>query len=150
MSAETLHFKIGLVGTYWDKRPEYTILVNDAVVSSGKVECASKELFYVEFDSALPEGPATLKIRLENKTDDDVVKDDDFRDDYTIVNDMLFHIRSVEIDEISLGNLLHEKNQYIADDTARPTLDKCLDFGWNGTWIFPFNSPFYIWLLENI
>lgn len=150
MSTETLHFKIGLAGTYWDKHPAYTILVNDTVVTSGQVDVATTELFYVEFDYALPEGPATLKIRLENKTDDDVVKDDDFRDDYTIVNDMLFHVRSVEIDEISLGNLLYEKSQYVADDDSRPTLDKCTDFGWNGTWIFPFESPFYIWLLENI
>jgi hypothetical protein len=150
MSTETLHFKIGLCGTYWGKRPEYSILVNDVVVSKGQVESATKELFYVEFDSELPEGPATLKVRLENKTDDDVVKDDDTREDYTIVDDMLLAIKSVEIDEISLGNLLYEKSQYVADDSSRPTLTECVDFGWNGTWIFPFDSPFYIWLLENI
>ena len=147
MSTETLHFKIGLAGTYWDKRPIYSILVNDNIINTGQVETASAELFYVEFDFALSEGPATLKIRLENKDWRDTVQNEDKTE---ILQDMLLHIRTIEIDEIGLGNLLYDKSQYIGDDPERPVLDKCLDFGWNGTWVFPFNSPFYIWLLENI
>lgn len=148
---ETLHFKIGLAGTYWEKRPAYSILVNDAVVVSGQVETASEELFYVEFDAELPEGASTLKIRLENKEDSDILKDSyDDPNNFNIIGDLLLNIKSVEIDEINLGNLLYDKSKFVGDDPSRPVLDKCHDLGWNGTWIFPFESPFYIWLLENI
>ena len=74
LDTETLHFKIGLAGTYWNKRPAYSILVNDKMLVSGQVKVDSGELFYIEFDCDLDEGPASLKIRLENKDDSDVVK----------------------------------------------------------------------------
>ena len=148
MTTETLHFKIGLAGTYWSKRPIYSILLNDKLYCDKKeVDAVNKELFYVEFDAEVIEGPCILKIRLENKDDSDTVEN---ADKTAIVNDMLLHIRSVEIDEINLGNLLYNKSQFVGDDPNRPVLDKCHDLGWNGTWILPFESPFYIWLLENI
>jgi len=71
-------------------------------------------------------------------------------DKTAIEKDMLLHIRSIEIDEIDLGNLLWSKSQYVGDDVTRPVLDNCVDLGWNGTWTLAFASPFYIWLLENI
>jgi hypothetical protein len=30
------------------------------------------------------------------------------------------------------------------------SVKNCVNLGWNGKWILPFTSPFYIWLLENI
>jgi hypothetical protein len=144
---ETLHFRIGLAGSYWNKRPEYTILINDSEVSRAQIDHASAETFYVEFEHEIVEGPCTLKIRLENKDDSDTIQNEDKK---AIVKDMLLHIRTVEIDEIDLGNLVYTKTRFIGDDPDRPTLDKCIDLGWNGAWILEFESPFYIWLLENI
>ena len=148
--SEKLHFKINLAGTYWEKRPVYSILVNDKIIETREIEAASGEEFCTEFDVEITEGPATLKIRLENKQDSDVVKDDPNKADFTIVKDLLLHIKSVEIDEIELGNLIYTKTEFVGDDPGRPVLDKCIDLGWNGTWTLPFESPFYIWLLENI
>ena len=144
---ETLHFKIGLAGTYWAKRPIYSVLLNDAVYFTKEVDVASKETFYVEFDAEVEEGACALKIRLENKDWTDTVQNEDKT---AIVNDMLLNIRSVEIDEINLGNLVYTKTQFVGDDPDRPVLDRCQDLGWNGAWILAFESPFYIWLLENI
>lgn len=144
---ETLHFKIGLAGTYWNKRPVYSILVNDAIAFTKEIDTPTGEQFYVEFDHELAEGPCTLKIRLENKDWTDTVQNEDKT---KIVKDMLLNIRSVEIDEINLGNLIYTKTCFVGDDPARPVLDKCQDLGWNGAWILEFDSPFYIWLLENI
>jgi len=148
--SEKLHFKINLSGTYWEKRPVYSILVNDNVIETREIEAASGEVFCTEFDTEITEGPATLKIRLENKEDSDVKKDNYESAEFNIIGDLLLHIKSVEIDEIDLGNLIYTKTKFVADDTDRPTLDKCIDLGWNGTWVLPFESPFYIWLLENI
>jgi hypothetical protein len=147
LQAESLHFKIGLAGTYWNKRPIYSILVNDQVKETRQVESASEEIFYIEFDAEIVEGPCTLKIRLENKDWTDTVQNEDKT---AILKDMLLNIKSVEIDEINLGNLLYTKTKFIGDDPERPVLDRCQDLGWNGAWTLAFESPFYIWLLENI
>jgi hypothetical protein len=144
---ETLHFKIGLAGTYWAKQPEYSILINDKTYNAGTITEASGETFYVEFDAEVEEGPCALKIRLENKDWTDTIQNEDKT---AIVKDMLLNIRGVEIDDINLGNLIYTKTQFVGDDPARPVLDKCQDLGWNGAWILAFESPFYIWLLENI
>ena len=144
---ETLHFRIGLAGTYWDKRPQYTILINDAEIKRDTIVTASEETFYIDFDIEVDEGPCSLKIRLENKTDADTIQNEDKTE---IIKDMLLNIRAVEIDEINLGNLVYTKTRFVGDDPDRPVLDKCQDLGWNGAWILDFESPFYIWLLENI
>ena len=145
---EKLHFKIGLSGTYWAKKPIYSILVNDQVKDTCEITTASDEVFFVEFDCEVSEGPCALKIRLENKENPDTVTDDT-TEEFVILKDMLLNIESVEIDEIDLGNLLFTA-KFIGDDPSRPVLDKCKHLGWNGAWTLEFTSPFYIWLLENI
>jgi len=145
---EKLRFKIGLSGTYWAKKPIYSILVNDQVKDTCEITTASDEVFFVEFDCEVSEGPCTLKIRLENKENPDTVTDDT-TEEFVILKDMLLNIESVEIDEIDLGNLLFTA-KFIGDDPSRPVLDKCKHLGWNGAWTLEFASPFYIWLLENI
>ena len=145
---EKLHFKIGIAGTYWKKVPVYSILINDVVVVDHKaVTGASEEIYYEEFDHTLEEGPASLKIRLENKDDGDTVENEDKT---AILKDMMLNIKDIEIDEIDIGSLVYTNSKFVGDDPARPVLDKCIDLGWNGAWTFPFESPFYIWLLENL
>ena len=147
MLSENLHFKIGLAGTYWNNKPMYSILINNTLIVSDEIAVANDEIFYVEFDADVPEGTTRLTVRLENKTDVDTVENEDKT---AILKDMLLHIRSVEIDEINLGNFIYTKSLFVGDDSSRPVLDKCIDLGWNGAWTLEFESPFYIWLLENI
>jgi hypothetical protein len=144
---EKLHFKLGIGGTYWRKVPIYSILVNDQLIQTTEIKSPSGEVDIIEFDAELDEGPARLQIRLENKDDTDVVQN---ADKTAILQDLLLNIKTVEIDEIDLGNLVFTKSEFVGDDSSRPVLDKCVDLGWNGTWTLPFESPFYIWLLENI
>ena len=147
VQSESLHFKIGLAGTYWDKKPIYSILVNNHMVEQREVTTPTGEIFTTEFDFEVPDGPATITIRLENKTNADTIENDDKT---AILKDMLLNIKTVEIDEINLGNLLYDTSEFVGDDQDRPVLDKCNDLGWNGSWIFKFDAPFYLWLLENI
>jgi len=35
-------------------------------------------------------------------------------------------------------------------DNLPDSVKNCVNLGWNGKWVLPFTSPFYIWLLENI
>jgi hypothetical protein len=147
-STEKLHFKVGLSGTYWKKVPIYSVLVNDLIIfTKNKITNPTDEVEYIEFDAEVAEGTATLHIRLENKDWTDTVQNDDKT---KILKDMMLNIVSIEIDDISLGNLVYTKSIFVGDHRDRPDLDKCVNLGWNGTWTLEFTSPFYIWLLENI
>ena len=144
---ESLHFKIGLSGTYWDKVPKYTILVNDTEYGEGYISEQPGNVQFFEFNADIPEGPVVLKIRLENKTNFDTVESEDKT---SLLKDMLLNICSVEIDKINLGSLMWTHSKFVADDPNRPELKNCVNLGWNGTWELEFHSPFYIWVLENI
>jgi hypothetical protein len=144
---EHLHFKIELSGTYWEKHPQYSIAIDDNIVSTGTITAESDVAVIVEFDADIAEGPHSLKIRLENKDHTDTVQSEDKT---SIVKDMLLNIKSIEIDEINIGPLLWSASSFTGDDADRPVLENCVNLGWNGTWCLPFTSPFYIWLLENI
>lgn len=151
-SIEKLQVKIGISGTYWDKKPHYTIWVDENKVVDSTVSGRTNEVEFQEFGVELTEGTHELKIRLENKTDRDVEKDGHGG----ILNDMLLNIASIEIDGIDLGNLLWSASQFIADETKiingedMTVLDSCVNLGWNGTYSIKFESPFYLWLLENL
>lgn len=140
MSTENLNFKITLSGTYWDKKPEYDILLNDVVMSHD----FAGENNTVEFTTDLEEDAKhTLCVRLLNKQDSDTIQNEDKTE---IVKDMLLNIEDVSIDDISIGPIKWTHSKYVANGE---TYKNCVNLGWNGDWILEFESPFYLWLLEN-
>ena len=149
---ETLHFKIGISGTYWDKKPHYTVWVDSEKLSDSHIHGGNKEIEYVEFDVDVTEGVHELKIRLENKTHRDTETDGQGN----ILNDMLLNIESIEIDEIDFGNLMWSVSEFIPDHPQKingeiiSSLKNCVNLGWNGTYTIKFESPFYLWLIENL
>ena len=146
MSIETLKFKIGLSGTFWDKKPEYAVLINNQTVAEGSI--TGEEVQHIEFSAdVLDESENSLTIRLENKDSTDTVQNEDKT---AIVKDMLLNIDSIEIDDISLGTLLWSASTFIPDDSQFPETKNCVNLGWNGSYTIKFNSPFYLWLLENM
>jgi hypothetical protein len=148
MHEETLNFKISLTGTFWDRRPQFSVWLDDHVVTQSEITSSAEQI--VSFERRLDEGPHTLKIRLENKTTaDTIIENSD------VVKDMLLNIDDITIDDISLGNLLWSA-EYILDKKQTykgqeiDHLDGCVNLGWNGTYTLKFTSPFYIWLLEKL
>ena len=101
---------------------------------------------YVEFECEIPEGDNTLEIKLLNKEDSDTVQNEDKS---AIVKDMLLNVESLEIDDIDLDSLKWTASKFVPVDTTKPTLESCVNLGWNGTYSLTFTSPFYLWLLEN-
>jgi hypothetical protein len=151
-STEKLQFKIGLSGTYHDKKPAYTVSIDDTEYAAGTVAVDSDAIFYVEFAASLAEDQQhTLKIRLDNKTSTDTKTNNG-----DIVADMLLNIASIEVDEIDLGSLLWSHSVYKIDHPQKfnngvvTELTNCVNLGWNGSYQLTFKTPFYIWLLENI
>lgn len=150
---EKLHFKIGLSGASLTRYPEFQIKVND--VEHVHETLSSTLTEYFEFDVELSEGEHCLNICFLNKTSTDTRTDDSGN----IIEDMLLHIESIEIDEIDIGTLKWTASSYFPDypesylDETQKQIKELkgfVDLGWNGTWKLPFASPFYIWLLENL
>lgn len=151
-STETLKFKIGLSATYFNNKPEYSVHLDDQEICKNTVSVGSDELFYVEFESAVTENAEhQLVVKLLNKTNADVVVENG-----EIVKDTLLNIVSVEVDDIDLGSLIWTHSVYQPDHPQKfnneivTELKNCVNLGWNGSYILPFTTPFYIWLLENI
>jgi hypothetical protein len=148
MNEEKLTFAVTLSGTYWDRKPQFSIWLDDHVVAQSEIASPAQQT--VNFTHTVDEGDHTLKIRLENKTDQDTLVENS-----TVIKDMLLNIDDIVIDDISLGNLLWSA-EYILDHPQDYNgqeinhLDGCVNLGWNGTYVLKFTSPFYIWLLEKL
>jgi hypothetical protein len=148
MNEEKLSFVVALSGTFWERRPQFSIWLDDHVVTQSEIPDTASHP--IAFERTVDEGPHTLKIRLENKTNADTnIRNGE------VVKDMLLNIDDITIDDISLGNLLWSA-EYILDEKQMyqgqeiDHLDGCVNLGWNGTYILKFSSPFYIWLLEKL
>ena len=148
MNNENLKFEISLSGTYWDKKPQFSVWLDDHPVVQTEL---ANTVQTVTFERTVDEGAHEIKIRLENKD----LRTDTIVENGEIVKDLLLNIDDITIDDISLGNLLWSAEYHL--DTPQTyqgktitQLDNCVNLGWNGTYILKFTSPFYIWLLEKL
>ena len=150
---EKVHIKLGLSGTYWDKRPQYRVSFNEQVIKEAQISTESEVVEYIEFDVEYSTDTGVLKVELLNKSSEDTVQSEDKSE---ILKDMLLNIISVEVDEINLEKILHSQSIYTTEDKVfwndkeTTVITECLNLGWNGTWALTWANPFYIWLLENM
>ena len=148
MNEEKLTFAIALSGTYWDRKPQFSIWLDDHVIAQSEIASPAQQI--LNFERTIDEGEHTLKIRLENKTVNDTIVENN-----QVIKDTLLNIDDIVIDDISLGNLLWSA-EYVLDHPQEykgqtiDHLDGCVNLGWNGTYVLKFSSPFYIWLLEKL
>ena len=147
-NSETLKFRIGVSGSYWNKKPAYSVSVDGVEQACAIIAADTGVVEYAEFTLAVIEdSPHLLEIKLLNKTDDDVVESQDKTE---IVKDMLLNIESISIDDIELGQIKWDQSEFVAEDPDRPTLKNCVNLGWNVIYQLKFSSPFYLWLLEKM
>lgn len=145
---EPLKFSVVLSGTFWDKRPQFSIWIDEHVVAQS--ELPDSKLHTFNFTRLLDPGQHKIRIRLENKTNSDTVIEHG-----NIVKDMLLNIEDIIVDDIGLGNLLWSA-EYLLDKPQQyqnktiTHLDNCVNLGWNGSFVFSFNTPFTKWLLEKL
>jgi hypothetical protein len=165
---ETLAFKLGISGIYWDKKPKYQIVLNDKVIKEGEVASGSGEIEYHEFSHTFEirndfKNTNTLEIRFLNKTPDQTVKADDWTEEnMSIAKDMLLVFENLEIDnvDIPIGADFGPDEKYGMYHIDVPveyknkqnvnSLQGVRHMGWNGKYVIQFETPFYIWLLESL
>ena len=157
---EKLKFKIVLSGTHPEKKAEFRISLGGKQI----IHTNTKEFMWThetfEFEEELVEGNQFLEIEFLNKATGDTILDEQGN----MLSDHLLNIESIEVDDVDLGPLkwtLSEYHprypaEYVADvlkDTGKKPdkiIKNCVNMGWNGRWVLPFQSPFYLWLLENV
>ncbi len=158
MATEKLKFKLELYATMWDKPPIADIKINEKSYFKEEITGTNDKPTIIEFEHELEENKSYNFIidRLGKDKKQTIVEDG------KIVKDQLLHIKSIEIDEIDLGSLIYEgvykpnypepwaSQQTEAGNKPPETLKNVTQIGHNGTWTFTFESPFYMWLLENL
>ena len=165
---ENIDFTIEISGQYWDKKPMYSILVNDVeAVGPTEFDAPSNERKEISFAVPLPGSDETeclLKINLLNKESTDTKKDNyNDPDNYNIIDDMLLTVHDISIDGIKLpvgadfGDKSDDVGYYQVDEPVTykgeenvSTIPGCTTMGWNGSYCYKFSTPVYLWLLEQI
>lgn len=143
--SETLNVKIKLSSKNWEDRfPCAKIYFGKELVEDlGEV----RKPVELSYDFDLAEGKHCLSIEMYGKKSGDTQQDED----KNIINDVILNIDSIEFDEIVLGHLIHNLSTYYPDASDAPGVVKnCVNLGWNGRWDLEFESPVYLWLLENM
>jgi len=159
MATEKLKFKLELFATMWDQPPHVEILLDEQSYYKGDITGSEEQPDIIQFEQDLTEGEMyNLIIKRTGKSNSQTV----INEKGDILNDQLLNIKSIEIDEIDLGGLVYDgvytpqypepwATQQIKAGVDLPASFKSVTrMGHNGVWSFEFQSPFYMWLLENL
>lgn len=152
MSEHTL-FKLTFSSQWFREAPKIKIYINDTLLDDVTVTARHddevKNIF--EYNINLDEGDHTLKLEYYNKSN---ITDTKIDEDGSIVDDHIFRIEDIEIDEISLG-FVKEKNglfyPFGAEERKLPSvIPSLVNIGYSGVYEMKFSVPTYIWFLETI
>ena len=159
MATEKLKFKLELYATMWDKAPHAEVLIDDKSYFNNEITGTEDKPDLIEFEHEFEEGKSyELIIKRTGKVRNQTV----VNDKGDILKDQLLHMKNIEIDEIDIGSLVYEgvytpeypepwaTQQKEAGNQLPKTLKNVTQMGHNGEWSFKFESPFYMWLLENL
>lgn len=140
---EEIEIQIKLSADYWEQRyPSAKVYIDDILLFDEKVDNPVD----INWKGSISEGNHKFIIELYNKKQGDTVMVDN-----KIVHDVLLNIDSILLDEIELNQLMWLKSVYYPVDTHAPEkVNHCVNLGWNGRWELEFESPTYMWLLENL
>lgn len=143
--SESIEIKIKLSSTNWEDRfPGARIYFNNELIKDlGKIS----EPIEFTIDQQIDEVKHKISIEMYGKMPGDTQQDEG----KDIINDVLLNIDSIEFDEIDISNLAYNLSVYYPNDDHAPgVVQGCINLGWNGRWDLEFESPVYLWLLENM
>jgi hypothetical protein len=157
-NTEKLKFRLELWAEHWDKKPIAEIKINSDSKFKEEIDGTEDKPTLIDFEHELVEGEKyDLQIIRSNKDSKQTVVENG-----NIIKDQLLNIKSIEIDEIDIGALVYEgvytpaypepwaTQQRDAGKELPESFKNVTKIGHNGTWSLQFESPFYMWLLENL
>ena len=157
--ADNLKFRIELYATYWDRPPVADIHINQESMYRKEIKSTEDNPTVIEFEKEIEDKTKnTFRIDRSGKWPSQTV----VNPKGVILQDQLLHIKSITIDEIDIGNLVYEAvytpkypepwatQQANAGVELPKSFTNVTSMGHNGTWQLTFETPFYMWLLENL
>ena len=143
----------------WDRPPHAEILIGDKSHFRGDITGTEDKPDVVEFEHEFTEGEKNELIIKRSGKDKNQTAVNENGD---LLKDQLLHIKSIDIDEIDISGLVYEgiytpeypepwaTQQREAGKELPESFKNVTAMGHNGEWSFKFESPFYMWLLENL
>lgn len=144
--SESVKIEIDLSCDFWNHNPfDVVVMINDHEIYNGEIE----EKTTIKSQLELGEGEHQIKLILSGKTIHDTITDGPGGD---IINDVLLNVHDIRFDDISVDKNIWSNSVYQPNNTDAPIelVKNCVNLGWNGVWLFSFETPIYIWLLENL
>jgi hypothetical protein len=143
---ETFDISFDLTSSDYDCGLGFEVFYNNKQILNID-HCRSSTMLAFTLDAE--EGDQELKFIMKNKTMDHTTVDKNGQ----IVKDACLNVSNFYIDSIELGHTFLEQCKYHHDfnGSQDPVVDKFYgDMGCNGTLIFSFQSPIYLWLVMNM
>ena len=143
---ETFDISFDLTSSDYDCGLGFEVFYNNKQILNID-HCRSSTMLAFTLDAE--EGDQELKFIMKNKTIDHTTVDDDGQ----IVKDACLNISNFYIENVELGHTFLEQCKYHHDfnGSQEPVVDKFWEImGCNGTLIFSFQSPIYLWLVMNM
>jgi|TARA_R110002094_G_scaffold202978_1_gene174201 hypothetical protein len=143
---ETFDISFDLTSSDYDCGLGFEVFYNNKQILNID-HCRSSTILAFTLDAE--EGDQELKFIMKNKTMDHTTVDENGQ----IVKDAYLNISNFTINSVELGHTFLEQCKYHHDfnGSQDPVVDKFYgDMGCNGTLIFSFQSPIYLWLVMNM
>ncbi len=142
---EQVAIDIELSSTNWNERyPGARVYINHTLIFENLIAEPTKVSW-----QGTTQDRNKITVEMYNKKPGDTVTNKNG----AIVKDVTLNINSITLDDIELDNLLWTNSIYYpnTDETGAPeSMKECVNLGWNGRWELEFDSPVYLWLLENL
>ena len=143
---ENIEIAFNLTSTDYSAELSFSVVLNDKTVVD--IDHVDKET-PIKFTIDVEDGDHELKFIMKNKIMDHTTVDENGQ----IVKDACLNISNFYIENVELGYTFLEQCKYHHDfnGSQEPIVDKFYgDMGCNGTIVFLFQSPVYLWILETI
>lgn len=144
---ELVNFHLCLSANYKKSAPCFCVLHNDSIIVNDKLVQDKTEVSF------------SLDLPIDKSLDHNIkIK----RTNFDGINEQLLNLESITADGINLKKLCYNSKFYpeypepwatqqIENGQILPTYHKgWMEWGWNGTWILHFQTPFYTWMLDNV
>lgn len=149
---DQVQIKLNLSSEWFRLPPHVKIWLDDELIEDFEVSerKSREESRVIEFTRDVTDGMHKIKVQYLDKETPDTRIDNDGN----IIADHLVNIERLEIDEIDLGHMTYNKSEFLPDRDCRPDLPEriteMVNLGYNGIWQMEFESPTYIWFLDNL
>lgn len=147
MRSEQLRIVCIFSGAWWKSPLEYGIYLNDTCLErttlTGKILEPVKKIY----GGSIQEGWNELKIRLESKRPDDILKGPDG----SVVRNKYIDLKKILINDIGFeqSELMRLDGAWYKDIDPVTPIKNCIIHD-QGTFVFKFKSPLCYWALQNM